>query len=70
LNYFFFETWQIWVMFSMKNSLYVGQNDIFQVQIWQNFTKEKNADINTHYGMVKPLPNALGEAPGESIRAS
>jgi hypothetical protein len=57
-------------MFSMKNPLYVGQNHIFQVQIWQNFTKEKNAEVNTHYGMVKPLPIALGEVPGEAIRVS
>jgi uncharacterized membrane protein len=57
-------------MFSMKNPLYVGQNHIFQVQIWQNFTKETNAEVNAHYGMVGPLPIALGKAPGEPIRAS
>jgi len=54
----------------MKNPLYVGQNRIFQVQIWQNFTKETNAEVNAHYGMVGPLPIALGKAPGEPIRAS
>jgi hypothetical protein len=70
IEFFFFETWQIWVMFSMKNPLYVSQNHIFQVQIWQNFTKETNAEVNTHFGMVKSLPIALGKAPGEPIRAS
>jgi hypothetical protein len=39
-------------------------------KIWQIFTKETNAEVNTHYGMVKPLPIALGKAPVEPITVS
>jgi len=53
-----------------EKSFVCKSKSYFQVQIWQNFTKETNAEVNTHFGMVKSLPIALGKAPGEPIRAS
>jgi len=41
LEIYFFEIWQIWAIFPWK-ILCIGQNHIFQVEIWQNYKKRKH----------------------------
>jgi len=41
LEIYFFEIWQIWAIFPWR-ILCIGQNHIFQVEIWQNFKKRKH----------------------------
>jgi len=42
-----FEIWQILVFFFSWKILGIGQNHIFQVEMWRNFTPEKGKNWDT-----------------------
>jgi hypothetical protein len=39
----FFEIWQVWAIFSMRNPLHRSKSYFFQVQIWQKFASRRIA---------------------------